>query len=245
MHDDTQDSPRTRSPDSRPIIQRPLTCYLALALSLMVLFAIFIVPVFRVNRVVVVANSGSIPVARIVEASRAQGQNIFELRSSDILSRVEAVPEVAVTQVDISLPGTVTIHASARRAVLIWTQAKASFAVDNQGRVLYPVQHSQLPRVRAFVRGNVRPGQFLDPSLVLAVTYTHRVLRRAGLTGYIVGEKRGLILESDRGWSAVLGRPGPRSLVERVATLQSLLGNASTGRHLTFIDLRYSTPFAR
>lgn len=199
----------------------------------------FAAPLFRVSRVEVIGRN--LPVTRVAAASSAQGRNIFTIRGSSILAHLRQLPNIMVTGVDVTLPGTVTIHASLRQPVIAWKQRRRLYLVDKHGHVISKVLTTSLPVINNYTGTPVHLGQDVNRIALLGATYTEATLPRAGIKAFALGVKRGLIIHSERGWNAVLGLPTGKRLVMRVATLKALLAKATASkRHLAFVDLRSS-----
>jgi cell division septal protein FtsQ len=219
-----------------------LSCVLLCA-SIGAFIFVLVSPVFRISHIVVVG--AHVPANQLAAAARISGKNIFTVRTADILRRLQQIPEVIITGVSLDLPNTLTISAQLRRPVVAWAQVGALYLVDGQGRVLYRVQHTNLPIVHDYTSEHIRPGDYLNAAVTRAVIYTQQMLANSRIEEYSLGQQRGIIIRSADGWQAVLGIPTGRALATRIAILRALLTQTQHhDQHLLYVDLRYRIPYA-
>lgn len=232
MRDSTaQDPPRS------PLVVS-YALFIATAATLALAFA---APGFRIGAVHVL--DGSCSSSEIGVASDIEGRNIFTIRGASILSHLHRLPNILVTSVDISLPDSVTIRCTVPRPVLAWKTRKGIYLVDSYGRLIAQVGTTTLPTVRDTTPLALTLGDYVRESVVVAARYTMHTLPHAGIEWLTLGEKRGLIVHSRRGWTASLGVPAGGNLVFRVATLKRLLFKAAqNGQRVRLVDLTVHPP---
>ncbi len=221
----------------------PLASYILFAGTAALLALTFVLPSFRVAKVQIVG--GNLPANRMIHDSGAIGRNVFTVRAASIVQRLERIPSILVLGVDVSLPNVVTVRAEMSRPIFGWRQSGKLYLVDKYGRLVDSAQRTTLPVVDNNTHQQFRLGGYIDPRIAMAVPYTEQTLPRAGIRWFNLGRTRGLMIHSQQGWGAVLGRPTGRRLVTRIATLKAFLAaTAHDGRHLTWIDLRSRSPYA-
>ncbi|HEX6507444.1 MAG TPA: cell division protein FtsQ/DivIB [Chloroflexota bacterium] len=198
--------------------------------------------VFKVRSVQVVGQN--LPENRIVAAANVTGQNIFTVRSDQVVARLSAVREIVVTRVDTEFPDRVTIHAQIRPSLVAWQTPSGLFVLDMDGRVIDRVPRTSLP----IIVGSDAHGA-LGSGIVQAVRYAVQTLPGApggAVSTFRYDPRSGLTIAGRSGWNATVGTGSPDTLVRRIADLVALLQTLkSRPQHLLSVDLRYRTPFAR
>ncbi|GEM_PF-6139738 len=224
-------------PEDRPASPSLLPSYILFATTAAVLLLAFLAPVFSVGGVDVVGSGLS--QGAIDRAAGVQGKNIFTIKGATVLANLRRVPEILVTGVDLSLPNSVTVRAIRRRGVLAWVQHGQIYLVDKFGRLIQQVQSSSLPAVVNATGHPVPLGGYANEVAIVAGRYVERSLGWAHINRLTLDRRRGLILQSQQGWKAVMGLPSGRALVTRVSLLRGLLKQTRTSaRHLVFVNLR-------
>lgn len=198
---------------------------------------------FTVQRVVVVGSG--LPTATIVSAAQLSGKNIFRLRADQVVSRLDQqVHQIAVTRVATSFPNQVTIYARLRRPLVAWQSNQGLVLLDAEGWIIGSVAKTNLPIISG--DGAARG---VPPSIIRAVSYAFRVLPASGpgaINAFQVQPRTGLVIVDRSGWSADIGHGTAQTLVNRIATLGSVLqAIQAQGKRLQFIDLRYRVPYIR
>jgi hypothetical protein len=197
---------------------------------------------YRVRHVDVVG--ANLPAAEIVQAADVTDRNIFRLRSDAIIARLATLPSVEVRHVSTSFPDTVTIYARVRHPYAAWRVGGTTSLLDDTGRIIGQVKITTLPTVAGSPA--MQPPGF---GVLQAVRYANDALPTAPDGALARCEMRrmvGLVIVGQSGWQAVIGWGSPRQLVQRVATLATLLGAiASRAEHLGHADLRYREPYFR
>jgi cell division septal protein FtsQ len=180
----------------------------------------------------------------VIQASDVVGENIFTLRSDQVVSRLAALPDIEVLRVDTSFPSSVKIYVHRRLAVAAWNENGQLFAVDARGVVLSRLKSTRLPLVTG-----ASPNGHLDPGTVAAVIYAWQTLPaqpNGALSTIRYDPLTGLTLVARGEWTASVGKGTPLRLVSRVATLASFLHNSQVrGKVLRYVDLRYRPAYAR
>lgn len=222
--------------------QELLPSYLLFLGAAVLLIFAFAAPVFTVTNINVVGRG--LPVRQIVDASEVQGRNVFTIRGASVATHLQRVPNILVTGVDLSLPSTVTIHALVRRPILGWRQKSILLLIDKYGRLIERTAATKLPIIHNNTPTTVGLGRYIPSSIEVAASYVRHALPGAGINGFSLDVKRGLILHSSQGWNADLGRPVGRGLVTRVAMLKEVISTtAQAGKRLIFVDLRSQAPY--
>jgi hypothetical protein len=90
---------------------------------------------FRINRVDIVGTHNSAVIQRIQHMDM-QGQNIFLLDVAGLTQRIDALPQVASSELSKQWPNQVSIHIVERVPVLLWQTPQGTYSVDNQGIVI-------------------------------------------------------------------------------------------------------------
>ena len=195
--------------------------------------------VFRVRQVEVVG--ANLPVDTIVRTAGVSGQNLFTVRSDQVVARLSRVRAIVVHRVDLSFPDRVTIYASLRPTLVAWESGGALYELDPEGMIVRQVKSTRLP----IIVGTGHNGP-LGPSIVQAVRYAMASLPSApnGAVAAFRYDPGGLAIVGRAGWTAEVGVGTPQTLVDRIATLSSVLAAVRTQpRPLKFVDLRLRVPY--
>lgn len=197
---------------------------------------------FRVREVRVVGADQAR--GRIMQAAGVTGQNIFTVRSDQIVARLEQVRDVMVQRVDTSFPDTVTIYARPRTALIAWQTGRNLYELDPDGRIIRQVTRTFLPVI---VGGDTAGA--LGPGVVEAVRYAVENLPSApdgGIATFRFEPASGLTIVGRSGWTALVGTGSVQILVNRIATFAAFLTTIHRqARHFQFVDLRFRVPYAR
>jgi len=233
-----------RGRENEPLkLRRAVLAVFGLCLCLMALAAAFS-GFFRVRHIDVVGSN--LPVDRIIQASRVYDQNIFRIRSDQVVSRLSSVREVAVDQVETSFPDRVTIRARLRRAMVAWQSRGGLYLVDPQGNLIDRVTSTTLPVIIGVNGGGDQPA--LGPGIVQAVRYAVELLPAApggGIAAFSFDHQAGLSIVGRPGWQAQIGAGDAQTLVQRIATLAAFLQKIGPrAQKLKSVDLRSNTPYA-
>jgi len=232
----------SRGPGKEPLRHAVLALF-GLCLCLVALAAAFS-GFFRVRHIDVVGSN--LPVDRIVQASQVYDQNIFRIRSDQVVSRLSGVREVTVDRVETSFPDRVTIRARLRRAMVAWQSRGGLYLVDPQGNLIDRVKSTTLPVIVGVNGGGDQPS--LGPSIVQAVRYAVALLPATpggGIATFSFDHQAGLSIVGRPGWQAQIGVGDAQTLVQRIATLAAFLRKiGSRAQKLKSVDLRSSTPYA-
>lgn len=196
--------------------------------------------VFTVHQVDIVGKN--LPTDTIVQTANVVGQNIFTVRSDEVVDRLDGIPSIQLTRVETSFPDRVTVYATPRQAVVGWRTATSLELVDRYGVVIGPSTTTTLPIIAG---GRQAP----DPATVAAVLYATSSLPgvpSGAIAGFGLDAATGLSITGKSGWRAVVGAGSPQDLVTRVATLAALLTKlGSRAQQVSFVDLRYKEPYLR
>jgi cell division septal protein FtsQ len=194
---------------------------------------------FTVRSVQIVGTN--LPTALMVQAAAVSGQNIFSVRSDQVIQRLGSVPSIDVTSVTTDFPDRVVIHATARRPVVIWRSPHGALLVDRYGHVIGPAGSAMLPSIAS--------PQLPGSDGIAAALYATRLLPPepdGTVAGLVADPRLGLTIRGVSGWRAVLGSGAAQVLVTRVATLQSLLAAiAQHNQRLAYADLRFRGGYYR
>jgi len=188
----------------------------------------------------------NLPVDRIIQASQVYDQNIFRIRSDQVVARLSSVTEVTVDRVETSFPDRVMIRARLRRAMVAWQSRGGLYLVDPQGNLIDRVKSTTLPVITGVNGGGDQPS--LGPGIVQAVRYAVQLLPAApggGIAAFSYDHQAGLSIVGRPGWQAQIGAGDAQTLVQRIATLAAFLRTIGPrAQKLKSVDLRSSTPYA-
>jgi cell division septal protein FtsQ len=96
---------------------------------------------FRISRVDIVGTHDS-DVIQSIQHMGIQGQNIFLLDVTGLTKRIDALPQVASSDLSKQWPNGVVIHIVERVPVLLWQTPQGTYSVDGQGVVIALVSES-------------------------------------------------------------------------------------------------------
>lgn len=231
-------APRTASPataGSRRVFYSFLLLIAALGL-----LGVMLSGYFRVRQVEVVG--AGVPRQEIVQTSGVTGQNIFTVRSDEVVDRLNTIGQIAVQRVDTSFPGHVTIYARLRVAMVAWRRGNALYLLDPDGRIISQVGATKLPII-----SSANGSGALGPGVVAAVREAEQILPSApggAIAGFSFDNESGLTISAVAGWRAILGTGTPQTMVTRVAALVEFLKETANRPGLQTVDLRGRSPFA-
>jgi cell division septal protein FtsQ len=94
--------------------------------------------VFRINRVNIVGAHNNV-IIQYIQHMHMQDQNIFLLDVVGLTQRIDALPQVASSELSKQWPNQVSIHIVERVPVLLWQTTHGTYSVDTQGIVIAPV----------------------------------------------------------------------------------------------------------
>lgn len=242
----TRTPPKRRTRAAPPPPRVPWRPILAVSAALLLTLAACVAALggyFTVTRVQVVGTG--LPQAAIVQAADVTGKNIFRIRTDALVDQLDTrVPSIAVTRVETALPDTVTIYAQERHPIVAWQRGASLVLVDPSGWVIGPVKSTTLP----IISGS-DTAQRIAPSTIEAVTYAVSALPATGpdaVASFQMESSTGLIIVGRGGWQADVGAGTARTLLNRIATLHSILDTVRAGgRRLQFVDLRYRVPYLK
>ena len=223
---------------SRP---QPLVWSLLLLAISISLLAAMLDGKFRVQHVTVAGRG--LPRGEVIRASGLMGQNIFSVRSDQVIERLAAVGQIAVQRVDTSFPNQVTIYARRRVPMVGWRRGQSLFLLDPDGRIIRQVRTTTLPIITG-TDGN----DTLGPGAVTAVREAVRLLPATpggAIAGFTYDRRSGLSITGAAGWHAIVGTGSPQTMVTRVAILVSVLRQKpqNNGLPLRLVNLRGPGPY--
>lgn len=197
--------------------------------------------IFKVRRVEIVGATAPSDAAQV---AGVMGQNIFTVRSDQVVRRLSVVHAIDVRRVETAFPDRVTIFVHQRQPFLAWQNGGTLFEVDPDGRIISQVQHSDLPVITG-----TPPGHELTAGVVQATRYAAENLPQApngAVAVFQVNENTGLVIRGRAGWMADVGRGTTQLLVDRIAELAAILRDPKVRSHqLSYVDLRSAEPILR
>jgi cell division septal protein FtsQ len=206
------------------------------------LLAVAAAGLFRVKHVEVVG--ANVPVDKIVQTAAVTGQNVFTVRSDQVVARVSRIREIVVERVDTTFPDRVTIYATERTPAVAWLSGKRQYELDANGSIIRRVVTTRLP-----VIAGPEPQTAVGQGIVQGVRYAVHAL--AGVPDGSIARFRyeprtGLSIDGRAGWTAEVGNGTPQHVMDRIATLAGLLvSTRNRPGSLQFVDLRLSSVYAR
>ncbi len=195
-----------------------------------------------------------------------QGQNIFLLNQSALVTRLEALPLVASAGLSIQLPSSIAVTIRERVPVLLWQSGNSIFGVGQDGVVIAPLsQLSGADRLGLVI--DKRTGVGMHPGTHLRaqdISFVEQLFAQLpGIEGvspftlqYVDTIKAGgqttpanqagsgsYVVVSASGWQAYLGdAQNSNSLANRLQELRQILGIARQQHlQLATIDLRFGS----
>ena len=195
-----------------------------------------------------------------------QGQNIFLLNQSALVTRLEALPLVASASLSVQLPSSIVVTIRERVPVLLWQSGNTIFGIDQDGVVIAPAsQLSGVDRLDLVIdkrqAGGMHPGarlraenvRFVEqlfaqlPGIEGVSPFTLQYVDTIKEDGQVVPANQAgsgsFVVISASGWQAYLGdAQNSNSLADRLQELQQILTIARQ-RHLQLatIDLRFGS----
>ncbi len=151
---------------------------------------------FRINQVDIVGTHDS-KVIQSIQHMGMQEQNIFLLDVTGITKRIDALPQVASSDLSKQWPNVVVIHIVERVPVLLWQTPQGTYSVDDQGVVIAPVSEStgvntvvdltsqrsqqvktqqRRPRQQITQASTLRPGMQLNRNIITFAANTLKLL---------------------------------------------------------------------
>jgi cell division septal protein FtsQ len=206
------------------------------------LLAVAAAGLFRVKHVEVVG--AHVPVARIVRTAGVTGQNVFTVRSDQVVARVSRIREIVVERVDTTFPDRVTIYATERTPAVAWLSGTHLYELDANGSMIRKVVTTRLP-----VIAGPEPQAPVGQGVVQGVRYAVHALASVpggSIARFRYDARTGLTIDGSAGWTAAVGSGTPQRVVDRIATLAGLLvSTRNRPGSLQFVDLRLSSVYAR
>jgi cell division septal protein FtsQ len=206
------------------------------------LLAVAATGLFRVKHVDVVG--ANVPVDKIVQTAGVTGQNVFTIRSDQVVARVSRIREIVVERVDTTFPDRVTIYATERTPAVAWLSGRRLYELDANGALIRQVVTTSLP-----VIAGPQPQTPVGQGIVQGVRYAVHALATVpdgSIAHFRYDPRTGLSIDGRAGWIAEVGNGTPQHVVDRVATLASLLASTrNRAGSLQFVDLRLSSVYAR
>ncbi len=221
-------------------------------------------PTFRVQQLDISGTQNQKLIASIRRMG-IQGQDIFLLSQSTLITRLEALPPVASASLGVQLPSTVMVTVQERLPVLLWRAGKLTFGLAQDGTVIAPqgelsgTNHLALVVDARSVASHVRPGNRINAT---DVVFVEQVFEQVpGIEGvapfslqYVDTITEGghtfpanqagsgsYVIVSANGWRAYLGdAQNSNSLANRLQELQQILQIAQQKNlQIATIDLRF------
>lgn len=212
-----------------------------MALFLGALYAMFNADIFFIQAPIVVGNK-VVPREEIIEVSGMRGWNIFFVEPEVVANAVHTLPEFQDVQVYVTLPNTLEIYATERRAIFVWEVAGKNFWVDEEGIAMRPrgmVQNGW--HVRDSEGKAVKYGERINPDAFNAAVSLINVWQAA--PRYFEWTKEhGLTLRDEHGWLIYFGSA---SQMQDKVTALSIVTNQllRDKRAVAFIDLGSGLPY--
>ena len=196
------------------------------------------------------------------------GENLFALRTEDLVAKLEALPTVVGATVSVELPDTLRVVVHERRPILVWAVAARRFAVDADG-VLFAERSALTPDAQQAIAtlpvvedrrrsaGDLTVGSTLDPvdldaSTRLAALTPPDLGSTAPSLQLRVDDDQGFVMRAQPdGWTAVFGfyTPALRTtelIPGQVRLLRSLLaGREPSVARVVLADDRNGTYIPR
>jgi cell division septal protein FtsQ len=177
-----------------------------------------------------------------------EGANELLLSPHDMEQEIMRMPAVKSAHVSARLPDRLTVTIQERAPEAAWVVGPDIFRVANDGMVIDQGSPDGLKVVIGQVAGDpVKPGDTVDPNVIKGAEQLNSEL--AGRNGFAsqriqYSPADGLAVVGDNGLIAMFGSPSDLGL--KVAELQRIVQLAQDKKSpLTFVDLRYKTPYYR
>ncbi len=178
----------------------------------------------------------AVSTTEIYTMSGIDSQSIFWLNPTDVVARLQRLPNIKSVSVSVALPAQVVIEVVGRRPELLWQTGETVWWIDQEGTIVPPkgdvtgmlriIDDDQLP---------LEAGHQIDPTLVEGAQ-TLRILA-PDLSVLRYSRNQGLLVSTPEGWPVYLGDGSQvkAKLVVLTTVLADLKAQAITP---TFIDLR-------
>jgi len=195
-----------------------------------------------------------------------QGQDIFLLNSSLIVTHLETSPLVASASVDTALPNQVTVTIQERAPVLLWQSGRVTYGVGQDGVVIAPQSElsgtsklglviDQRPATKlhagsrlnaadiAFVRQVFAQVPGIEGAAPFTLHYVMNITEGTQTEPANLAGSGSYVLASASGWQAYLGdAQNSASLTQRLQDLREILSMAQQQNlQLATIDLRFGS----
>jgi len=129
---------RGGKPQGRGFLWRVLAIFAFAIIAILALIFALTSQMFRINRVNIVGTKNSI-IIQYVQHMDMLDQNIFLLDGAELTQRIDALPQVASSELSKQWPNQVSVHIAERMPVLLWQTTHGTYSVDAQGIVIAPV----------------------------------------------------------------------------------------------------------
>lgn len=193
-----------------------------------------------------------------VRALPLTGCFVFACDTTTVVSRVEALPQVASARAWLGPPSTLVVRVTPRVPVLVWRAGGSDVLVGRDGVVIGPATKDEMatlsvvddPVSAALPEGKAAPGTKLPASLVELAAQLRSSL--PALLGAQVSlsydATLGLVADDSGRLRVVFGDPSrppadqPRGAASQLDELRAILrALAQSGQRATLIDLRWGT----
>lgn len=129
---------RDGKPQGRGFLWRVLAIFGFATIAILAMIFALTSQVFRINRVNIVGTHNSI-IIQYIQHMDVLDQNIFLLDVAGLTQRIDALPQVASSELSKQWPNQVSIHIVERVPVLLWQTTHGTYSVDTQGIVIAPI----------------------------------------------------------------------------------------------------------
>lgn len=166
------------------------------------------------------------------------GLSVFFVHTDRMAEALKQLPEVKDARVTLRIPNRLTITITERVVRAAWTQAGATWWVDETGRVLAQAQ-GDIPtdalHIQSMVSAPLQQGNDISAAAVRAALRYHELMPEALRFQY--AEDRGISLIMPDGWPVHLGDDSDCEL--KLARLSALVEHfAQRGIRPAYVDLR-------
>lgn len=166
------------------------------------------------------------------------GLSVFFIHTGRIAQTLKALPEVKDARVTLRIPNRLTIAITERTVRAAWSQAGATWWVDETGHVLAPVQGeipADTPRIHSMAATPLQQGNDVSAAAIRAALRYHELTPEALTFRY--ADDTGISLVMPDGWPVHLGDDSDGEL--KVARLKALVEHfAQRGIRPVYLDLR-------
>ena len=184
-----------------------------------------------------VSGNNRLSAQQIFQRAGIEGQSIFFLDREEVRKRVEGLPNIKASSINIQLPATVEIDVVEREPSFTWQVGQKVYWVDEEGMVMDPSGPAPKSITVLDVDGQVGgPGALVAPEIVQAVREMRRLLPQERIFQW--SGAQGISFLHEKGFPVYLGQA--EDLPEKIATLRALSDDfASKGISPKFVDLRF------